>query len=78
MLLNVLKASVGEFSTESSVIYAFISVTRDTVVNTYTSLQNTLICVVTTFWGNPHCYHVNDCSSKFLLIKGGTHFWMRR
>ena len=25
-----------------------------------------------------HCYHVNDCRSKFLLIKGGTHFWMRR
>ena len=36
--------------------------------------QYIFTCLVETLDRKVHCYHVNDCSSKTLVIKGGVHF----
>ena len=52
---------------------------KEVLKNPLTTVRYTTIkAILIRLTGISHCYQVNDCSNKILLIKGSTHFLRHR
>ena len=64
----------GFFSSKHKRLYIFLVKTQEIIQSTYIKHQVSTYLLDVSTNVIIHCYHVNDCSSKTLVIKGGVHF----